>query len=178
MFKLIYSIIVISPAAVFLSVTMSFSTFAAQHPTQNANLPVSTILPQSDLLSLTQSRRQKNIIQIADRRERRAKRRAERREKRRESRAKRRAERRRERRIRRERRRDNRRYRYRRDYDDSSPAKEIIGAIGGIIINEALRNERSSEFERCDDRYRSFRYSDGTYQPFGGGPRRLCPYLR
>jgi len=30
----------------------------------------------------------------------------------------------------------------------------------------------------CADRFRSFRWSDGTYQPYGDGPRRLCPYLR
>ncbi|MEL6746780.1 MAG: BA14K family protein [Pseudomonadota bacterium] len=58
-----------------------------------------------------------------------------------------------------------------------------IGAavIGGLIINEALRNNRgrsNSAIARCEDDYRSFRRSDGTFQPFGGGPRRLCPYLR
>lgn len=35
-----------------------------------------------------------------------------------------------------------------------------------------------SAWRRCDRRYRSFRWSDGTFQPYGGGPRRLCPYLR
>src|SRR5262245_40902969 len=30
----------------------------------------------------------------------------------------------------------------------------------------------------CERRYSSFRRSDGTYQPFGGGPRQRCPLLR
>lgn len=30
----------------------------------------------------------------------------------------------------------------------------------------------------CERRYSSFRRSDGTYQPFGGGPRQRCPQLR
>jgi hypothetical protein len=30
----------------------------------------------------------------------------------------------------------------------------------------------------CERRYSSFRRSDGTYQPFGGGPRQRCPVLR
>ena len=79
----------------------------------------------------------------------------------------------------------------------------IIGGliVGGILLNEAAkaeerrarRRERNrrrryeedyrprhtggGSYERCADRYRSFRYSDGTYQPYGGGPREVCPYL-
>lgn len=30
----------------------------------------------------------------------------------------------------------------------------------------------------CERRYTSFRRSDGTYQPFGGGARLRCPLLR
>jgi len=30
----------------------------------------------------------------------------------------------------------------------------------------------------CERRYSSFRRSDGTYQPFGGGRRLRCPLLR
>jgi hypothetical protein len=30
----------------------------------------------------------------------------------------------------------------------------------------------------CERRFSSFRRSDGTYQPFGGGPRLRCPLLR
>jgi hypothetical protein len=31
---------------------------------------------------------------------------------------------------------------------------------------------------QCERRYSSFRRSDGTYQPFDGGPRKRCPLLR
>ena len=48
--------------------------------------------------------------------------------------------------------------------------------IGGAIASS--KRQYSGRWERCDDRFRSFRWSDGTYQPYGGGPRRLCPYLR
>lgn len=78
----------------------------------------------------------------------------------------------------------------------------IAGAVGvAIIANEAAkaeerrarnrrrnRNRRYEQnhrpqpaqgggYERCAYKFRSFRYSDGTYQPYGGGPRELCPYL-
>ena len=43
---------------------------------------------------------------------------------------------------------------------------------------EYRRPRRGAAWRACDDRFRSFRWSDGTYQPYGGGPRRLCPYLR
>ena len=72
-------------------------------------------------------------------------------------------------------------------------AGAIAGAIGAAIIaNEAAKAEErrrryydherprytgGSAEERCAYRFRSFRYSDGTYQPYGGGPRELCPYL-
>lgn len=49
----------------------------------------------------------------------------------------------------------------------------IIG--GSIAASQSRYNDR---WERCADRFRSFRWSDGTYQPYGGVPRRLCPYLR
>lgn len=48
--------------------------------------------------------------------------------------------------------------------------------IGGSIA--ASRSGYSDRWDRCNNRFRSFRWSDGTYQPYGGGPRRLCPYLR
>lgn|GEM_PF-6806285 len=32
--------------------------------------------------------------------------------------------------------------------------------------------------EECQRRFSSFRSSDGTYQPYGGGPRQRCPLLR
>jgi hypothetical protein len=48
----------------------------------------------------------------------------------------------------------------------------IIG--GSIAASQAGYHDR---WERCAARFRSFRWSDGTYQPYVGG-RRLCPYLR
>ncbi|MGI9422735.1 MAG: BA14K family protein [Hyphomicrobiaceae bacterium] len=58
----------------------------------------------------------------------------------------------------------------------------VIGAgIAAIIIGgaiEASRRNYRDRWELCDEEFRSFRWSDGTYQPYGGGPRRLCPYLR
>ncbi len=72
----------------------------------------------------------------------------------------------------------------------------IVGAGTAIILNEAAKAEERRErrrrrrereyrpeptsadpYERCAYRFRSFRYSDGTYQPYGGGPREVCPYL-
>jgi hypothetical protein len=77
----------------------------------------------------------------------------------------------------------NRRYRrgrryYRRHHRDGiSPGAAAAIIIGGILINEAFRAKRRSDFYRCDEDYLTFRWSDGTFQPYGGGPRRLCPYL-
>lgn len=83
----------------------------------------------------------------------------------------------------------------------------IAGAIGAAILaNEAARaaerrrereydedryderrerrRERSSDrraggdaYDRCADKFKSFRYSDGTYQPYDSDFRRRCPYL-
>jgi hypothetical protein len=66
-------------------------------------------------------------------------------------------------------------YRYRaspRRYYGYGPALMIGGTL-------ALSQSRYADrWQRCDDRYKSFRWSDGTFQPYGGGPRQLCPYLR
>lgn len=163
-----------------LSIAFSFAIAAflttATHAATSAPT-LQDILPNYGPKKSTQN----NYVRVADRSERREKRRERRAERRRERRAERRrerrAERRRERRFerRRERRKDRRRFR--RDYDDGDRAAAIIGTIGGIIVNEALRDSRRSDFERCDDRYRTFRWSDGTYIP-RPGERRLCPYLR
>ncbi len=58
-------------------------------------------------------------------------------------------------------------------------------AIAGLIIGGSIAASRRSygygyrdARDRCAARYRSFRWSDGTFQPYGGGPRQLCPYLR
>lgn len=68
----------------------------------------------------------------------------------------------------------------------------VVGAIiGGIIVNEVNRNRQPQARVRssnslsqnhvnwCYDRWRSYRASDNSYQPYNG-PRRLCtsPYGR
>ncbi|MGE3914975.1 MAG: BA14K family protein [Hyphomicrobiaceae bacterium] len=68
------------------------------------------------------------------------------------------------------------RYGHRRYYG-YGPAAGIAGLIiGGAIA--ASQSGYRDRWERCDDRYKSFRWSDGTFQPYGGGSRQLCPYLR
>lgn len=59
---------------------------------------------------------------------------------------------------------------------ESGVRRAIASAIiGGSIV--ASQRDYSDAWERCDDRYRSFRWSDGTFQPYGDDPRQLCPYL-
>jgi hypothetical protein len=56
----------------------------------------------------------------------------------------------------------------------------VAGAIASAIIGGSIvasQRDYGDEWQRCDDRYRSFRWSDGTFQPYGDGPRQLCPYL-
>lgn len=55
-------------------------------------------------------------------------------------------------------------------------AAGVAAIIGGSIA--ASQRDHGDEWQRCDDRYNSFRWSDGTFQPYGDGPRELCPYLR
>lgn len=57
----------------------------------------------------------------------------------------------------------------------------IAAGVAGLIIGGAIaasRRDYRSRWEQCDDRYRTFRWSDGTYIPYAGSPRVLCPYLR
>ncbi|MBU2580534.1 MAG: BA14K family protein [Alphaproteobacteria bacterium] len=57
----------------------------------------------------------------------------------------------------------------------------IAAGIAGLIIGGAIaasRRDYGDRWERCDARYRTFRWSDGTYIPYAGGHRVLCPYLR
>ncbi|MEZ5855293.1 MAG: BA14K family protein [Hyphomicrobiaceae bacterium] len=75
--------------------------------------------------------------------------------------------------------RGHRYYGYRHHRGPSGAA--VAAGIAAMIIGGAIANSQSrygDRWERCDDRYRSFRWSDGTFQPYGGGPRQLCPYLR
>ena len=55
-------------------------------------------------------------------------------------------------------------------------AAGVAAIIGGSIA--ASQRDYGDAWQRCDDRYNSFRWSDGTFQPYGDGPRQLCPYLR
>lgn len=75
-----------------------------------------------------------------------------------------------------------RRYRGGRRWRNGRWIGPAIGAgIAALIIGNSIARSKEvyrSRWEECDDRYNSFRWSDGTYQPYGGGPRRLCPYLR
>jgi hypothetical protein len=52
--------------------------------------------------------------------------------------------------------------------------------IGGILLSEAARSEHrrdhASDWERCDERYRSFELDTGMYTGHDGR-RRVCPYL-
>lgn len=53
----------------------------------------------------------------------------------------------------------------------------IAAAIIGGAISSSRHNYRD-RWERCDDRYKTFSWKDGTYIPYVGSPRVLCPYLR
>lgn len=66
---------------------------------------------------------------------------------------------------------------YRRHYGGAG----IAAGIAGLIIGGAIANSQTSyrgRWDQCASTYRSFSWNDGTFQPYGGGPRQLCPYLR
>lgn len=73
-------------------------------------------------------------------------------------------------------------YGYRRGWRGDNWWGPAIGAgVAGLIIGGSIAASRSGysdRWQQCDDEYVSFRWSDGTFQPYGGGPRQLCPYLR
>jgi len=57
----------------------------------------------------------------------------------------------------------------------------VAAGIAGLIIGGAIaasRRDYGDRWEQCDRAYRTFRWSDGTYIPYAGSPRVLCPYLR
>ncbi|MGE0767683.1 MAG: BA14K family protein [Hyphomicrobiaceae bacterium] len=71
-----------------------------------------------------------------------------------------------------------RHWRHRRGWRGYGPG--IVGSIAGAIIGGSIiasQRDHRDAWDRCDARYRSFRWSDGTFQPYGDGPRQLCPYL-
>ena len=52
--------------------------------------------------------------------------------------------------------------------------------IGGILLSEAARSDHrrvhASDWQRCDQQYRSFERDTGMYTGYDGR-RRVCPYL-
>lgn len=54
----------------------------------------------------------------------------------------------------------------------------VGGLVAGALIAGAIREGRADDvdFERCEDRYRSFDRASGTYLG-SDGERHVCPYL-
>jgi hypothetical protein len=55
----------------------------------------------------------------------------------------------------------------------------IATGIAALIIGGSIAESRAGyrdRWEMCADRYQSFSWDDGTFQPYDG-PRRVCPYL-
>lgn len=72
------------------------------------------------------------------------------------------------------------RHHYRRHRGDRWVGPAIGAGIVGLIIGGSIaasRADYSDRWDRCAADYQSFRWSDGTFQPYDG-PRQLCPYLR
>lgn len=53
-------------------------------------------------------------------------------------------------------------------------ARNIIGADEPWPSVATPETDANCDYQACAEHYRSFRASDCTYQPYGGGPRRLC----
>ncbi len=68
-------------------------------------------------------------------------------------------------------------YRYYNGYWFPAAAFIAGAVIGGAIANDGGRRVGSSHVQWCYDRYRSYRASDNTFQPYNG-PRQQCysPY--
>jgi hypothetical protein len=48
----------------------------------------------------------------------------------------------------------------------------------GVNVPESVpQRAEASAYQDCRRRFSSFRESDGTYQPYGGGARMRCPHL-
>jgi BA14K-like protein len=64
-----------------------------------------------------------------------------------------------------------------------NPGQDNAPRVATEPARAADPNQLESETDRqdiaaCEKRYSSFRRSDGTYQPYGGGARQRCPLLR
>jgi len=57
-----------------------------------------------------------------------------------------------------------------------NPGAAASGAGNGLEKESALGADMDG-IGACERQYASFRRSDGTYQPYDGGPRRRCPLL-
>ncbi|MFN3745822.1 MAG: BA14K family protein [Hyphomicrobiaceae bacterium] len=68
---------------------------------------------------------------------------------------------------------------YRRGYRGHWIGPAIVLGTAAIIIGGSIAESRAryrDRWEMCAERYVSFSWEDGTFQPYEG-PRRLCPYL-
>jgi hypothetical protein len=68
---------------------------------------------------------------------------------------------------------------YRRGYRGHWIGPAIVLGTAAIIIGGSIAESQAryrDRWEMCAERYVSFSWADGTFQPFDG-PRRLCPYL-
>src|SRR5215510_10249068 len=64
-----------------------------------------------------------------------------------------------------------------------NPGQDNAPGVATESARAADAGQLESETDRqdiaaCERRYSSFRRSDGTYQPYGGGARQRCPLLR
>ncbi len=66
--------------------------------------------------------------------------------------------------------RDHRNYRR---HDNSNAGAIIGGLAAGAILGSVLSSQNGDNSGNCASRYRSYRASDNTYQPFNG-PRQQC----
>lgn len=165
------AIIGVAAAAVLFAAPASAGPLGSA--TSSAAIQVHTgVAGPGDVIKV-QSRAERREERRARRAERRTNR-AERRANRRENRAERRAER---RKLRGHRGYRERRRGYRRHSDGWWYPLAAFGAlsVGAAIANSADRSDRHEEW--CEDRYRSYRAWDNTFQPYNG-PRKQCnsPY--
>jgi hypothetical protein len=56
----------------------------------------------------------------------------------------------------------------------ASVTPEIAGKVLRFIVPREARAQMQCNADACARHYRSFDASDCTYQPYSGGPRRLC----
>jgi hypothetical protein len=57
---------------------------------------------------------------------------------------------------------------------DEAPRPTADASLGWLLEPSEGPRSSSCDYRACSRFYRSFRASDCTYQPYGGGPRRFC----